>query len=397
MATNNDGMGGVKIEHIALEQTTLIGVQSPNKRPSTRESNDRVKIPTVKFKDTTGITVVEEPVYDCDVIDNSWLSYGGKYTLGVGNKWHIRVGAGGIYTETLGPKITDGEMIINNAKKGFIVQCKLFQLISTERTMISGKRLDFDFDMTQFIGNVTFANNVLMNGGLYVNGELMCNHITTQKQMNTTDFNEDTQGFINPDMSFHVYQGQSLAAKTYVLDGILGGVFNALDATDSDELLSGCQIDADIMLNTDFLTQILPGLDVVVKVINIPIKISFPKGISLLSDATFHQNPTIYPTIHSKPRILGDAKEKSDIFGPGHQHTFAGPSCSLIGDTQSMYNEGKKITETTPLKHKSNCWNGAESIDKAIEEGKEVAESYFSKYLKKMKEFFLPTWFSGGS
>ena len=86
MATNNDGMGGVKIEHIALEQTTLIGVQSPNKRPSTRESNDRVKIPTVKFKDTTGITVVEEPVYDCDVIDNSWLSYGGKYTLGVGNK-----------------------------------------------------------------------------------------------------------------------------------------------------------------------------------------------------------------------------------------------------------------------------------------------------------------------
>ena len=38
MATNNEGMGGSVIEHIALEKVTLIGMQSPNEFPSTRES-----------------------------------------------------------------------------------------------------------------------------------------------------------------------------------------------------------------------------------------------------------------------------------------------------------------------------------------------------------------------
>lgn len=398
MATGNDNMGGVKISHIAMEETKLIGMQNPNIRPSSRESKDRLTLPILKVTDG-GCKITDKPVYDCDMIDNSWLSYGGKYTLGVGNKWHIRVGSGGIYTETTGPIINDGEMCINNIKAGFFVQTKLFQVISEERTMLTGKRIDFDFDESYFTGNVSFFNNVLINGGLYVNGELLCNHITTQKQVNLTEFSEDTHGFINPNMSFHIFQGQSLAAIKYTQKSLLGTTFEGLDVHDADERIDW--VDAELAINTDFIEQILPGLnDVGIGLIKmllcLPIKLKFPKGISLISDATDMDNPTVYTQLQAQPRIPGDAVQKSDVFGPGHQHSFSGPACNYVTDTKAMYKEGQKIHQNTPLKHKQTVPNGADSLDAAIAQTKKMGENYVKKYVKKILNWFLPSWASMG-
>lgn len=393
MATGNDGMGGVKISHIALEESKLIGMQNPNVRPSARESKDREKLPTLKINEG-GCTIVDEAVYDCEPIDNSWLSYGGKYTLGVGNKWHIRVGSGGIYTETSGPIMNDGEIAINNIKKGFFVQTKLFQVISQERTMMTGKRIDFDFDEYYFNGKVNFINNVAINGGLYVNGEFMCNHMTTQKQENLTSFSEDTHGFINPSMSFHVFQGASLSAVKYTEKSLLGQTFDGLDITDTGENISW--IEAEFVINTDFINQLLPGLEAVAnpiyQTICLPIKIKFPKGISLISDATDMDSPLVYSSLMSGTRILGDAIKSSDLFGPGHQHSFVGPACHYIKDTKSMYEEGKKILQDTPLNHKQTVPNGAANLDQAIDQIKEMGENYVKKYAKRIANWFLPSW-----
>lgn len=394
MATGNDSMGGVKISHIALDETKLIGTQNPNKRISVRESNDREQLPTLSINGG-GCSVKDVPVYDCEMIDNSWLSYGGKYTLGVGNKWHVRVGSGGIYTETSGPIMTDGEIAINNIKKGYFVQTKLFQVISEERTMLTGKRIDFDFDEYYFNGNVSFINNVAINGGLLVNGELMCNHMTTQKQTNLTEFSEDTQGFINPNMSFHIFQGQSLAAIKYTQKSLLGTSFEGMDVHDADERIDW--VDAELAINTDFLEQILPGLnDVGIGLIKmllcLPIKLKFPKGISLISDATDMDNPTVYTQLQLQPRIAGDAVEKSDLFGPGHQHSFTGPACNYMKDTEAMYKEGTKILQDTPLSHKPTVPTGADSLDAAIQQTKEMGQNYVKKYAKKMLNWFLPSW-----
>lgn len=261
--------------------------------------------------------------------------------------------------------------------------------------MMTGKRIDFDFDEYYFNGNVNFINNVAINGGLYVNGEMMCNHLTTQKQENLTSFSEDTQGFINPSMSFHLFQGASLSAAKYTQKSLLGTSFKGMDIHDADEKIDW--VDAELAINTDFLEQILPGLnDVGIGLIKmllcLPIKLKFPKGVSLISDATDMDNPSVYAQLQLQPRLLGDAIKSSDLFGPGHQHSYSGPACNYMKDTKSMYEEGKKILQDTPLNHKQTVPNGAANLDQAIDQIKDMGENYVKKHVKQKLNHFLPSW-----
>ena len=122
----------------------------------------------------------------------------------------------------------------------------------------------------------------------------------------------------------------------------------------------------------------------------LPIKLKFPKGICLISDALYSQNPAIFKTITSAPRSIGSSIQKPDTYGPGHTHTFPTPACNFITDTSEMYSEGQKITQNTPLKHKSNVFNGAESLDKAKEEVIAMAEEYGKKYGEKLLDMCNP-------
>ena len=54
-------MGGVKIEHIALEGSTLIGMQAPNKFISSRQSEDRKFMPTCEILGSQGCKVGRTP------------------------------------------------------------------------------------------------------------------------------------------------------------------------------------------------------------------------------------------------------------------------------------------------------------------------------------------------
>lgn len=394
MATNNEGMGGVVIEHIALEKTTLIGMQAPNSFPSTREADDRLLLPELTISPNKGCEIRDTPAYDCEPIDTSWLSYGGKYTLGVGNKWHIRVGSGGIHTETIGPVMNDYEIVINNAKKGFFVQTNLFQVNIGKRGMMAGTRMDFNFDETNFHGNTRFLNNAIVNGGLYVNGELICNHITTQKQMGMTSFNEDNKAYINPAQSFHIFNGASSAAQKYVNEGLLNGLWRAIDWSDAEEKLQGGMVDIEFFVNLDPILQLLPGLGEIiggaVRQIHIPCKIAFPKGISLISDAVDYNDPTAYSTINSGVRVPGMTMKKEDVFGPGHTHQYAGPACNYTSDTTSTYAQGQQVLQDEPLKHKKTVFGGADSIEKAKEEITNMGQNYIKDYGKRILNFINP-------
>ena len=399
MATNNEGMGGVKIEHIAVEASTQIGTQAPNKFVGAIESDDRVTLPVLNISPTKGCTIKTPKFYDCDPIDTSWLGYGGYYTLGVGNKWNIRVGGGGIYTETSGPIVVVGEISTHQLAKGFFVQTNLFQVIAKKRMHLMGTRLDLEFKELYLRGNAKFLNNVIVNGGMYVNGELICNHITTQKQANLTEFNSDNKAFINPAMSFHIYNGSSLAAKKYVHEGLLSGIWNAIDWTDADEKFQGGMIDVEVFFNLDPILQLLPGLGdiigTVLRQIHIPVKVAFPKGISLISDATDSQNAALYTTLTSRPRILGESMDGSDTFGPGHQHSFSGPACNYVNSTTDVYAAAKDIEQDKPLLHKSTVPNGADSIEKAKEEIMKMGQDYVEKYVTEFGKMMLPSWAQG--
>lgn len=389
---NNDGMSGVKIEHIANELITMIGMQAPNSRPSTRESKDRTQIPTVSPRPSTGNQVQNEPVYDCEMVDNSNLSFCGKYTLGIGNKWHIRCGSGGIYTETTGPTVYDGETITVNGKKCFNVQTKLFQVMCEERGMISGKRLDFNFEQIQFMGNVTFASNVMFNGGIYTNGEMVANHMTTQRQQNMTEMVDEIVGFINPKMSFHVFQGYSASAVKYTPKSVLGTLFEGCDVTDEDDNME--YIEAELAINADFITQLIPGLDKMgfepfKGIFSLPIKLKFPKGISLISDATDVEFAEVYPKLKAGPRVIGEAIKDDDMFGPGHQHTYSGPACTLLDSTQDVLRAGAELANSPHTAARGVVMGGYGSWGEVPEgEAKKVTESMKRGFWARLKNTF---------
>lgn len=389
---NNDGMSGVKIEHIANELITLIGMQAPNVRPSSRESKDRTQVPTISMRNNSGAQLRNENVYDAEMVDNSNLSYGGKYTLGIGNKWHIRCGSGGIYTETTGPTVYDGETITINGKKTFVVQTKLFQVMCEERGMISGKRLDFNFEQIQFMGNVTFANNVMFNGGIYTNGEMVANHLTTQRQQNVTEMVDEIVGFLNPAMSFHVFQGYSAAAAKYTPKSLLGVVFEGLDVTDNDDNMEW--IEAEMCINTDFITQIIPGLDkvgldIVKMLLALPIKLKFPKGISLISDASDVEFPEVYPAMKAKARAIGEAIEDDDLFGPGHSHCYSGPACTLLDSSQDVMRAGAQIAHSPHTGASQTIIGGYGSWGEVPEgEAKKVTNSVKRSWWARLKKSF---------
>lgn len=393
MGTNNQGMGGLKIEHIALEGSTLIGMQAPNKFISSRQSEDRTFMPTCEIIGSQGCKVGKTPVYDCEPVDTSFLVTGGRYTLGVGNKMNVRVGGGGIYLESFGPILVDGDIIVNDYEKGYFVQAKLVQLIGKKRVFIGGKRGDFHFDDLFVQGNTTFFNNTIFNGGVYVNGELICNHITTQKQENTTDFNEDIQTFINPAMSFHVFQGASLAAKKYA--GVsTAQLWEDLDFAETGENLSN--VDCAISFNIGILADALglPLLNTLAEFITLPCKANFINGISLISDATDTNEMGLYQTITSKPRVHGEAITKSDAIGPGHQHTFRGPACKYVKTTQELYTAAQKMHEKTPMPHEPAVPNGFESLEAAKEDLLNQGQNYIKKWATKFLDWCNPlNWF----
>jgi hypothetical protein len=136
-----------------------------------------------------------------------------------------------------------------------------------------GGRFDADYDEIYFQGNTNFINNVQINGGLFVNGELFCTHMTSQQQTNFTSPCDGIKGFINPGQSFSVFNGRSVASEK-IVQPTLG--WTQLDSLPDKAGMVDC-----------WLAVELPGTGLV----EVPCRLGFPKGISLMSDGMYSVMP----------------------------------------------------------------------------------------------------------
>lgn len=170
------------------------------------------------------------------------------------------------------------------------------------------------------------------------------------------------------------------------MPSLLGTAFGTMDATDIGE--QQCWIEAELAFNTDFIEQIIPGLgsvglDVLKFLLAIPIKLKFPKGISLISDGTDAEHPEAYMQLVSRPRTFLEGIKASDTSGCGHTHAFAGPACHYIKGTDNMYQEATKINGKEPLEHKQTISGGATTIKEAINQTAEAGKKQITDYFKK--------------
>jgi hypothetical protein len=265
----------------------------------------------------------------------------------------FNTGTGGFSWQTDGPcriKTCYQDFFCENA---FSLHTRLFKVNTTERTHLMGTRLDLDYDEIVIQGNTSFTNNVIMNGGLFVNGELYATHITTQKQQFWTEESTNSTAFINPNQSFTVINGNSTSAHATVPT-------NGISA----------------MITID--------LPVVGSLVNFPCQIKFPNGVSLISDATVLRSGDSAAALISVGQVF-DGTDIPDVVGQGHSHAYYGPAVNLKDSTTEVWADAaNEISKKTPSSAKECIPNGEETLeiakDKIIDLVKTKAQKFLTSF-----------------
>ena len=358
MGQNNDGVAGVDVENIAIEKTIVVGMQAPNNFPTMKIDEQGRALPKMKIAENGGTQILSSKGYNCGYADTSWLAHCGKYSVAAGNKIVLTSGAGGFEVITPGVVKFHSAYTDYIATHAFNLTTRLFTVTTTKRMELCGGRLDLIFDDIYFQGNVNFVNNVHINGGLYVNGEMICQHMTTQPQINLTSMSDKTEAYLNPGQSFHIFNGASIAAKT-LCQNIS---WSALAELPDSPAYVDCYI----------AVMLPPPID---SLLNVPCKIAFPKGVSLLSDSVFTLQP-----------------ESSLVATQGaHQHSFKGPACKYTNNTAELFKKAKEMTSNVdPSKALGAVPDGLESIEMFQDQVIELAQNQVKEWLLEMWDWINP-------
>lgn len=357
MGSNNDGFSGVEIEHVGLEKNILVGVQAPNITPCLKIDETGKSLPKFNFSDKIGMEANPHQGFDCKYADTSWLSHGGIFSVTAGNKMNFTTGSGGFELTTCGPTKFNTVFADFWATHAFNVNTRLFTVATSQRTHLMGTRIDFDYDETYFNGNITFINNVAMNGSLYVNGEIYCRHMTGIGQRNQTSPSPDLTGFINPEQSFVIFSGASTVARA---------MQPAIDCTIQ-----------------------MPFPDPIGKTLTVPCKITFMNGISLASDSTISDAPEAQTLIAQGSNRVANP-QSSDITGPGHIHEFVGPPFQPSGGSTEFFKEVKTAMESkTPTQAKKVQPNGCSSLEEFTSQCEEALTNTIKGYLVRLKGYIF--------
>ena len=182
------GLGGSQIIQIAKHKVETIG-SSINDFGSIRiDPEGKSYISSVEVNEfgtfyNRASTPLVEPVHMDDFPS-------GNYTLTVGNRYNVLVGAGGMSLKSLGPVNISGSTVT-------IAGSQLNFGTDHELTIDGGKRLSLVGDVVSLRqrnkgqvvveGSLGITNNLRVAGGAHLEGEVTLNHITAPEQISCTE------------------------------------------------------------------------------------------------------------------------------------------------------------------------------------------------------------------
>ena len=183
------GMGGSDITHITKHKIETIGLVM-NEFPSTRKDKvgkivqNEVKI----LKEGVVTSFTPSPLIEYVHVDDL---PGGTYSLNVCNRFNVQTGSGGMFFKSYGPVDISGT--ITN------IAGEQLNLGSSNEINIASKRVNIVADILSLRqrnykqvlvdSNLGVSQNVIVGGGLHVEGELSCHHITAPAEIQTTEEN----------------------------------------------------------------------------------------------------------------------------------------------------------------------------------------------------------------
>lgn len=182
----NLGIGGSEIVQITKHKVETIGMVV-NDYGSIRFDPIGKMLSSELLIDNLGTYVNYEPSPLIEYTHVQDLP-GGDYTLNVGNRWNVLVGAGGINLKTLGNFNMTG-MVMNVAGEQVNVSSQNEVNLNAKTINISAEilRLRSTRQKQIFIENsLGINNNLIVGGGLSVEGEVFLQHVTAPAEYQVT-------------------------------------------------------------------------------------------------------------------------------------------------------------------------------------------------------------------
>lgn len=367
------GQSGNSVQNYSTDLTINVGTSAPNVYPTAKINTVGGTTTSLEVSGSSAFAYTKH--YPTTVSANtSWLCPSGVFTLGVGNKVNVVSGGGGIYLSTSGPMGLHAEGIDTFSCR-VTMKSETIDLAGINTTL-RGKTLSVESNETSFTNKVTFLNNVVIKGGLYVVGETFNTHSTTCGQKNLTSMSAVSAGFINHVQSFMVYNGCSNAAKMSVQTK-----WKAIDGMPN----KFGYIDAVIAIQ-------LPGAD---EIYELPCQLAFPNGISMCSDSAIASGivsaEDIATVVLSPERV--SVPSLPDLVLPPHQHEYIG-SGAACGDSSEFAQAASVCTTNDAVSASSNNYNGWSLTEAGAKFMKVQADAWSDVFLKECKSW-LPTALGG--
>jgi len=182
------GMGGSEIINVAKHKVENIGLVA-NDFPAVRIDpvgkmyRDKMIIHKQGVFANQAATPLVENVHVDDLP-------GGSYSLSVANRWNVHVGSGGIIIKTLGRVEMSGKQVNIAGDQVNIGSENEINIDGGKRTSIVGDIISIrqrDRGQVLVDSNLGVSQNVVIGGGLHVEGELTCQHITAPVEIQETE------------------------------------------------------------------------------------------------------------------------------------------------------------------------------------------------------------------
>lgn len=182
------GIGGSHIEYITKHKIENIGLLI-NDLPSIRLDPigkiNRNEVLVLKEGVITGYkeSALIEPVHVDELP-------GGTYTLNAGNKYSVQVGSGGVSMKTTGVMELGSTIMNLGGEQVNIASENEINIVTDGRLNIVADILTLrqkNYNQVLVEGNLGVSQNVVIGGGLHVEGELSVQHITAPTEIQETE------------------------------------------------------------------------------------------------------------------------------------------------------------------------------------------------------------------
>jgi hypothetical protein len=216
MIQKTRGDSGNDVSQILGDKVVVVGANNPNILPSCRADGAGKSKNNVVTSSTQGVMEIPSTYTEYEAIDNSSDHHGGNYTLFAMNKANLWSAAGGtdIISDGNINVISGGGLINMLGTKCITLGGNVIKMAAAEIVHIDGKELYVDSNTVVFNNTVKINRNLVVNGGVSIQGELFANHITTTMNASPTSMHPPLVSYFYPDAMI-------LGNATYVVTTVL--------------------------------------------------------------------------------------------------------------------------------------------------------------------------------